>query len=295
MRSCEDRRIINAGMNPPIAILTDFGSRDPFVGIMKGVIAGINPQVQLIDLNNHIPAGDIQRAAITLWQARKYFPSGTIFLTVVDPGVGTERRPIIMQAGDYTFVGPDNGVFSFVYGENAQAWELANPDLMLPDPGNTFHGRDIFAAAAAHASRGIPGPEFGASRANLELIPAPQLDAPSPDILRGEVLHADHFGNLLTSLGEFHFLENASWRFDPWIGESATRTIDADQSHVELPDGDQIAWVKTFGQIPPGQCAALVGSSGLIEIVANRQSAAEMLELSGGESIKLYSGTDGKD
>ena len=274
-------------MNSPIAILTDFGYRDPFVGIMKGVISGINPKATLIDLNNHIPPGDIQRAAITLWGSRHYFPKRTIFLTVVDPGVGTCRRPIIAQADDQTFVGPDNGVFSFIFGENSQAWELANPDLMLPDPGNTFHGRDIFAPAAAHASIGIPGPEFGEAVLDLELLPAPKLESPSPGILRAEILHADHFGNLLTSLGQFHLAENELWGFSPWIGDASSQTIDAAKSFVELPNGVKLPWVKTFGEIPPGECAALIGSSGLMEIVANRQSAAEMLELSGGETIRL--------
>jgi len=277
-------------MNPPIVILTDFGSRDPFVGIMKGVIIGINPQAQLIDLSNQIPPGDIQQAAITLWQSRDYFPKGTIFLTVVDPGVGTGRLPIIVQTDDYIFIGPDNGVFSFIIGDNVQAWELANPGLMLINPGNTFHGRDIFAPAAAHASLGIPGPEFGEVVLDLELLRLPKLDSPSPGILRGEILHADHFGNLLTSLGKFHLIENKLWDFIPWIGDAPTRTIDAAKSYAELPNGAQLPWVKTFDEIKPNQSAVLLGSSGLFEIVSNRQSAAEMLELSGGEKINLKIG-----
>lgn len=276
-------------MNPPIAILTDFGSHDPYVGVMKGVIAGINPQAALIDLNNQIPPGDVQRAAISLWQSLNYFPKGTIFLAVVDPGVGTRRRPLIIQANDRIFVGPDNGVFSFVLGENAQAWELTNPTLMLQNPGNTFHGRDIFAPAAAHASLGIRGPEFGATVSDVELIPAPRLASPAPGVLRADILHADHFGNLLTSLGKFDHIENELWRFRPWVGEAPSQTFDASRSFVELPDGEQLPWAWTFGEIPPNECAALVGSSGLIEIVANRQRAAEMLELSDGEMVVLKS------
>ncbi len=274
-------------MNPTIAILTDFGSQDPFVGIMKGVIAGINPGAQHIDLNNQIPPGDIQRAAITLWQSRDYFPKGTTFLTVVDPGVGTQRRSIILKSDGYTFVGPDNGVFTLILGDDWKAWELVNPDLMMPNPGNTFHGRDIFAPAAAHASKGVPGPEFGDAIHDLVLLPAPKLDSPSPGTIRGEILHADHFGNLLTSLGRFDLIDNGSWEYRPWIGESHTQEIDSSNAIIKLPDGSQLPWVKTFGEIPENECTVLVGSSGLIEIVANRQSAAEMLELSGGESVTL--------
>ena len=274
-------------MNPTIAILTDFGSQDPFVGIMKGVIAGINPGAQHIDLNNQIPPGDIQRAAITLWQSRDYFPKGTTFLTVVDPGVGTQRRSIILKSDGYTFVGPDNGVFTLILGDDWKAWELVNPDLMMPNPGNTFHGRDIFAPAAAHASKGVPGPEFGEAIHALVLLPAPKLDSPSPGTIRGEILHADHFGNLLTSLGRFDLIDNGSWEYRPWIGESHTQEIDSSNAIIKLPDGSQLPWVKTFGEIPENECTVLVGSSGLIEIVANRQSAAEMLELSGGESVTL--------
>jgi len=274
-------------MNHPIAILTDFGSQDPFVGIMKGVITGINPQANVVDLNNHIPPGDIRRAAITLWQSCNYFPKGTIFLTVVDPGVGTPRSPIIVQADYHFFVGPDNGVFSFVLGEGWKAWELANSDLMLPDPGNTFHGRDIFSPAAAHASQGMPGPEFGDAVLDLELLPAPKLDSPSPGVLRGEILHADHFGNLLTSLGKFYPLDHDKWRFASWIGNAPSQEFNSTRSTVELPNGEKLAWAKTFGDIPKDECAVLVGSSGLIEVVANRQPASEMLELSGGELITL--------
>jgi len=276
-------------MNATIAILTDFGAQDPYVGIMKGVIAGINPHARIVDLNNQIPPGDIQRAAFVLWQSRVYFPRGTIFLTVVDPGVGTHRRPIIVRADDYGFVGPDNGVFSFILGENWQSWELANPNLMLPSPGNTFHGRDIFAPGAAHASRGISSAEFGGAVHDLVLLPAPKLEALSPDIIRAEILHADHFGNLLTSLGKLAPLENGEWRFTPWVGDSQSHIIQSSNTVLKLSDGKQLPWVKTFGEIPADECAVLVGSSGMIEIVANRQSAAEMLELSGGETITMMS------
>ena len=276
-------------MNATIAILTDFGTQDPYVGIMKGVMAGINANARIVDLNNQIPPGDIRRAAFTLWQARDYFPQGTIFLTVVDPGVGTHRRPIIIKADGYMYVGPDNGVFSFILGGDWQAWEIANPDLMLPNPGNTFHGRDIFAPGAAHAARNISGAEFGNAVLDLVLLPVPKLETLSPGVIHAEILHADHFGNLLTSLGKLAPLENGVWQFRPWVGDAQAHIMQSSNTVIKLSDGKRLPWVTTFGEIPADECAALVGSSGMIEIVANRQSAAEMLELSGGESITMMS------
>jgi len=276
-------------MTTPIVLLTDFGATDPFVGIMKGVIANIAPDTPTIDLTHAIPPGDVQRGAITLWQARPYFPKGTVFLSVVDPGVGTSRRPIILQTRGYTFVGPDNGLFTFVLGKNTQAWELRNPRLILSNPGMTFHGRDIFAPAAGHAARGVPGPEFGPPISDWRLIPVPELDSPSPGIIHGQILHADHFGNLLTSLGRFNPRPDDRLDFRPWVGRAPRRQIDLRHSRLQLPDGKTLPGASTFAQIPEGACAALVGSSGLIEIAANRQSAANLLNLHGGEPVTLVS------
>lgn len=274
-------------MKTPIVLLTDFGDRDPFVGIMKGVLLKINSGAPQIDLNHNIPPGDIRRAGITLWQAKPYFPKGTIFLTVIDPGVGSQRKPILAQSRGYTFVGPDNGVFTFVLAEDVRAWELANPALGLPQITNTFHGRDIFAPAAAHASLGIPGPEFGPPVLELVRLPSPKLDYPSAGMLRGEILYADHFGNLLTSLGRFDMLEPNQWALNPWVGDIAPIEFDPKEASLHLPEGKKLSWVDTFNQIPPGEVAALIGSSGLIEIAANGESAAAMLGMKGGEILEL--------
>jgi S-adenosylmethionine hydrolase len=275
-------------MSPPIVLLTDFGWRDPFVGIMKGVIAGINPEAALIDLSHAIPPGDIQRGAISLWQSAPYFPKGTIFLCVIDPGVGTKRKAIILNAKGRSFVGPDNGVFSYLLEEGFEAWRLTNPDLALARPGRTFHGRDLFAPAAAHASRGIPGPQFGDPVAELVRLPDPILDSPAPGVLRGEILHADRFGNLLTSLGKFRQASQGLWQLQPWVQDTPLQPMELRAEHVQLPNGDTLAWVSTFAQVPRNQCAALVGSSGLIELVANQESAAELLKLERGQEISLF-------
>lgn len=274
-------------MNTPIALLTDFGHQDPFVGIMKGVIADLSPAVQLIDICHEIPPGDIARAAIQLWQSSPYFPKGTIFLTVVDPGVGTARTPIIMQTKDHIFIGPDNGVFSFVVDDNTQAWALHNPAYQQRNPAMTFHGRDIFAPAAAHAARGTLGHEFGAALPELVKLPIPTLQATERGLLHGEILYADHFGNLLTSLGKFQSQDDSLWTFQPWIGDATPFTLKLHQSILQLPGGGTLPWAQTFGDISANKCAAIIGSSGLIEIVANGQSAAKLLGLVSGNSLTL--------
>jgi len=275
-------------MNKPIVILTDFGLQDPFVGIMKGVIQNISPQSTTIDLNHNIPPGDIRKAAISLWQSRPYFSKDTVFLCVVDPGVGTHRRAIIAQNEDQIFIGPDNGLFSFVLDEQDKVWELANHDFMLPTPRATFHGRDIFAPAAALASLGTPGSNFGNQIQDLEWLPDPKLETHSPGEIQGEILLADQFGNLLTSLGQFNKIEPDLWQLKPWIGKGQSLNINLFQAFVTLPNEKQLSIANTFGEIPTDQCAALIGSSGLIELAANGQSAAEILSMTSGEGITLH-------
>lgn len=273
-------------MKPPIVLLTDFGTQDPFVAIMKGVILQIDPQATLIDLTHQVPAGDIDRAAMILWSACPYFPKGTIFLTVVDPGVGTERMPVLLKSQDYFFVGPDNGVFSYIQGAAPLAWELNNPDFMLPTPGMTFHGRDIFAPAAAHLSLGIPGASFGPAIPSLVRLPWPLLEL-TPGKVTGEILHADHFGNLITSLGVFIPNQDGTHKLSPWIGDAPATTIDLGKAGLHLPCQGTLSWSPTFGHIPDGACAMILGSSGLLEIAANRASAAQQLNLKRGDTLVL--------
>ena len=271
---------------PPIFLLTDFGTADPFVGIMKAVITGIAPQAPLIDLSHEIPPGDIRHGAVALWRTVDYAPPGSIFLVVIDPGVGTSRRAVIVHNGRHTFIAPDNGVLTFVLGEDFHAWEITNPAVTLPSPGATFHGRDIFAPGAAHAAAGVPLPEFGAPVPDLERLPLPELDSPAPGVLTGITLHADRFGNMLTSLGVFT-PRDGELAFSPWVGETPEFTADPHKLRLQLPGGREIPWAHTFAEIPDGECAVILGSSGLLEIVANRQSAAQILGLHGDERVTL--------
>jgi S-adenosylmethionine hydrolase len=272
----------------PIVILTDFGTEDPFVGIMKGVISVISPGTPIIDLTHEIPPGDIRRANILLWQSFSYFPLGTIFLVVVDPGVGTQRNPIILETKGYTFVGPDNGVFTFIHDQDTQAWILENPDFLLPNLRMTFHGRDIFAPCAAYAARGIRGPEFGDRIMDIKKISSPRLDSKTPGRISGEILHPDRFGNILTSLGIFTPISHELYDFQPWSGDNDPSEINLVNALLQLPNQGKIKWASTFADIPENHCAIIVGSSGLLEIAANGQSAARLLCLDTGDPVDLY-------
>jgi hypothetical protein len=273
-----------------IAIITDFGLHDPFVGIMKGVIANISPHTQIIDINHSIPQGDIQRAAIQLWMAKSYFPPGTIFLVVVDPGVGTERKAVIIEDGQYAYIGPNNGVFTFAVQESSAAWELSNPEYQLDTSSATFHGRDIFAPAAAHAANGVHGNDFGNQIKDLLQIPKSKL-AVDKARMSGEIIYSDQFGNLLTSLGKFTRSGEKRYRFEPWLPCEQTFVqdleIQSDKTVLELPNGQKFTWVETFASIAPGECGIMVGSTGLIEIAAFNNSAQALTRLTLGDPVTL--------
>ncbi len=194
---------------PIVTLLTDFGLEDEYVGVMKGVILSIAPQVRLVDLTHSVPPQDVRRAALILMNAAPYFPPDTVHLAVVDPGVGTERRPIAVRTGRGTFVGPDNGLFSFVLAE-METWtavELREPAYRLPLVSTTFHGRDIFAPAAAHLASGVPVEALGPVVNNLATLPLPRLEI-GESSLEGEILYADRFGNLVTSIGRFYRMDD---------------------------------------------------------------------------------------
>ncbi len=273
-------------MPATIAILTDFGHLDPYVGIMKGVIQSRAPGAETIDLTHEIPPGDILRAAVVLWQSHRFFPPGTVFLVVVDPGVGTERRPILLESGPYRYIGPDNGVFTFVLQPGWRAWSLENPLFQLETLSTTFHGRDIFAPAAAHAAQGLVGELFGSLVTELVTLPPVVCRYLVPGSLQGQVLYADRFGNVLTSLGLFSPTdEEGVWHFRAWQGDAPEMRVRFRE--MVLPSGRTLKWVRTFGDLPQGELGFLVGSTGLVEIVANRASAQELLGLERGQLVTL--------
>jgi S-adenosylmethionine hydrolase len=271
-----------------IVLMTDFGYADVYAGVMKGVCAHISPHAPIADLTHGIPRGDIRQAAFKLWSAVKFFPAGTVFIIVVDPGVGTARRPIAAQWGAYLFVAPDNGVLSYLLIDSPlqEAVEISNQDYLLPEVSATFHGRDIFAPAGAHLAAGVPLAELGASIPDLMRIPAPALSSPQPSTLKGEMLYADHFGNLVTSIGQLRF-HGGRLRFDPWLPGPESRDLPGDVCQAHLPTGQRLRLRSTFGAVPPGRALAYIGSSGMLEIAVNQGDAAHTFGVAPGDEIVL--------
>lgn len=274
--------------NSLIILMTDFGLVDPYVGIMKGIIAQLAPHIRCIDLTHEIPPGDIQRAAIFLWQSRTYFPKNSIFLCVVDPGVGTSRRAIIVNADEQWYVGPDNGIFSFIVSENSRSWAI-QPERINSTPSFTFHGRDIFAPTAAFLANGRDPDEFGYRIVPINFLSNPKLEFSPHEYILGEVLYEDRFGNLITSLGIFLWVKPNILQFNSWLPtEPKTHmVIDVHHARVSLPNKAELPMVHTYGELDFGACGCLIGSSGLLEIVANQSRASQRLGLKRGDMIIL--------
>lgn len=260
-------------MRRVIAILTDFGAGDWYVGAMKGVIAGINSDVLLVDITHDVTPCSIVEAAFALKSCYRFFPRGTVFLVVVDPGVGTERRPIALEAGDRLFVGPDNGVFGLVLERESLTWCVELKQKVPPESA-TFHGRDIFAPAAARLSlRTEPG-ELG------PLIDEPTpLSLPSPqrvsgNELRGEILYVDRFGNLITNIPAHT------------VGPSGARP---ELSVLSFPQrGISVSRACTsYAELGSGEPGILVGSAGYLEVAVFGASAARNLGIEKGEPFLL--------
>jgi len=253
----------------PIVLATDFGTADGFVGVMKGVMLGINPAARIVDLANDLQPQDIRAAAFVLWTTCRYFPPSSVFVTVVDPGVGGPRRGIAVETPLGTFVGPDNGAFTWVLDEIApcevRAVELANSQLWLPTTSATFHGRDVFAPVAAHLSLGATLESLGPPVVGLV-----RLELPRPtrlkDGVEGEVLRIDRFGNLVTNLQ----LEHVEHLGDITL---ALR-------------GVEIAGLRPYYAAGTG-LGAVVGSAGLIEIALTDGSAAASLGAGVGDKVRV--------
>jgi hypothetical protein len=281
---------------PIITLTTDFGVADGYVGTMKGVMLEIAPHARLVDITHDIERQSVHQTAYVLHTAYRFFPSGSVHLVVVDPGVGSARRPIAVRLSHGTFVGPDNGVFSYVMAEESVETivELAEPRYRLPLVSQTFHGRDIFAPAAAHLAAGVPIDELGPTAPDPIVLPSPRLNI-APNHISGEVLHTDHFGNATTSIGRL------LWRGDELSLEPAFRQqsgerarLTANEAVVVLdaggppPEGREIRGVRrTYAEVEPGDVLALVGSGGHLEIAVREGSGAERLGLQPGDPVEL--------
>ena len=259
-------------MRPVIALLSDFGTRDHYAGTMKGVILNICPDVTLVDITHDVPAHDVLDGALQLAAAARYFPAGTIFLAVVDPGVGGARRGIAAEAGDYRFVAPDNGVLTAVLREwvPKKIVELTDRRYARPTVSRTFEGRDRFAPAAAWLAKGTQLTALGR--------PAPEyhrLDIPVPAVndssISGVVLRTDRFGNVVTNIDRRTFES---------VARSGTMEVTAGTHSI----GRLVA---TYSDIQAGEICALFGSTDHLELAANSESAAERLQLNRGGVVEV--------
>jgi S-adenosyl-L-methionine hydrolase (adenosine-forming) len=242
---------------PVLTLLTDFGTADYFVGAVKGAILSVNPNAIIADITHEVPPQDIDAGAFMLLAAYKTFPRGTTHVAVVDPGVGSARRPIIVATDEYFFVGPDNGIFTYIYDREPahRTFYVTAEHYFRPDPSSTFHGRDIFAPVAAELSAGVAPEEFGPAICGEIRIRS--LEAP----LR--IIHIDRFGNCVTNI--------TREKFD---GKSLTI------------NGRTISVVRSFyGEAPPGEIFAIWGSAGFLEISINGGSAAQVLGAKRGDTV----------
>lgn len=257
---------------------------------MKGVILGIAPDARLVDISHEIAPQNLRQAAYVLYTAYPFFPLHTVHLIVVDPGVGSARRPIALRTPVGDFVAPDNGVLSYVMvREQVEAVvELSDLRYRLSQVSYTFHGRDIFAPAAAHLAAGVPITALGPPVDDPVTFPPPRLEV-APDAISGEVLHADHFGNVITSIGQLAWKGN-ELSLEPAFekGERGQRVcLKAGEARVAVA-GHEIGGVRrTYAETARGETLALVGSEGHLEIAVREGSAAQRLGLRPGDEVIL--------
>jgi len=248
-----------------VTFTTDFGLADPFVGIMHGVVLSIHAEATIVDICHAVASYDVFDGAWTIAQAYRFFPPGTVHVVVVDPGVGSTRRPIIVETNDYIFVAPDNGVLSLVEAQEGifVVRHVTADRYFLQPVSQTFHGRDIFAPVAGWLSDGVAPEDFGPEISDYVRLPLRQVERVGENSLRGEVMKVDKFGNLITNIGEM----------------DAPELFHSDQPAVHiLISGQTITRLcRSYAEGEGDEVFAIIGSSGYLEIAAHQASAAEKL------------------
>lgn len=256
-------------MHKTVALLTDFGTKDHYVGVVKGrilkevysLLPNPNLSINFVDLSHEVPPQDVKRGAILLSFSYQYFPRDTIFLCVVDPGVGTERKAVVIKTSEYTFVGPDNGLFSLIYlkEKNFTCFEILKEKALRPPFSSTFHGRDLFAPAVALLLCEIPLEDF-TRKIPKKILKRLNLKLPEKHKkgLKLDIWYVDHFGNLITNLHKDEIKDKKGIKV--------------------LVNEKEIPLVKTYGYGKPGKVIALFGSEGFLEIAVNRGSAESLLK-----------------
>jgi S-adenosylmethionine hydrolase len=263
---------------PIITLTTDFGSNDHFVGTMKGVILDIVPDAEIVDICHAVQAFDVLDGALTISQAYSYFPSQTVHIVVVDPGVGTSRKPILASTEKYHFVAPDNGVLSMVYARESRMHvrHITSEHYFLQPVSNTFHARDIFAPIAAYLAKDVDAMKFGDEITEYVKFSAPKPKPVDENRLRGVVLKVDRFGNLITNI----------------TPKDAPMLFGADVAPFKIVVGGReiTEMSATYADGAPGQVIALLGSMGFVEIAANRGVAAQLTGAGKGAEVSILLG-----
>lgn len=260
--------------NPIITLTTDFGLKDPYVAEMKAVILNISPNTKIVDITHQIEKFNIRMGAYVLAAASSYFPKGTIHVVVVDPGVGTRRKAILIQTKKGYFIGPDNGVLALA-AENQgieHVYKITNPKLKLPKISNTFHGRDIFAPAAAHLAKGTPPSEFGPEIHKIVTPKFAKITRRKGGLI-GEIIHIDGFGNIVTNFSEKE-LES--------MGIKGMVNIKLKNTRLKLK------LCKVYAEVEARKPLAIIGSHNFLEISVNQGNAADTFKTKVGDKVTLY-------
>ncbi len=261
---------------PPIGLITDLGWGDYYVGAMKGVILSINPEAKIVDISHQIPKHDVEKAAFVLCYAADTFPRNSVFIAVIDPGVGTERKCILLRTREknFNFIGPDNGVFSFVadrFGVS-EVREVSNSDFMLPGVSSTFHGRDIMAPAGAHISLNPKLSEVGPEIGGFEKF---DIETPCVEngVVSGQIINIDDFGNLITNIPSDLVYDLAEF---------------GDVLDVRIAGHEFfIPFVRTFGDVSKGEKLCYIGSIDTLEIAKNRGNLSYELDVDGYDKLNI--------
>ncbi len=261
--------------NPFITLTTDFGYREPLAGIMKGVILNINPSVNIIDITHDISPQNIMEAAFTLEMILTSFPYKTIHVVVVDPGVGSERRPLLVMTDHHYFVGPDNGVFSRIYtlSESLRVLHITAEHYFLPQRSSTFHGRDIFAPVAAWLSKGINTSNFGDPITDYVTIPIPIPSMPTDNIIEGEVIYIERFGNLITNI--------PAQKINDLYSSNQNRNLKI------VIKGREAPLKRFYAEAEDKGLYSLINSFGYLELFVNSGSAASDFDVTVGEKVEV--------
>ncbi len=264
---------MHTAMPPVIVLMTDFGLSDTYIGQMKGVILSLAPSAHILDLTHAISAQNIAEGAFLLSKSTPFFPDGTIFVAVVDPGVGTSRKAIAVETVRHTFLAPDNGLLTAIFQaeEVTRSVTITNERYMLPFRSSTFHGRDVFSPVAAHLASGVALEELGTKieLAECTRIPLPGCHTPNNGASwEGTIIYTDHFGNLITSL-------------DSGVIERSKEWLVCAGEH-------QVPVCNTYCDVANRQTLAYAGSSGMIEIAVRNGNAAQMLGLRDGDTVRAF-------